>query len=113
MRETLTLQSPTRVANSQGSGAYTFATVAAVAADLLVGRLAPGGSERLQGPMIVATARYGFRIRYRADVGPTWRALWRPSWSPQATPKTLEIAAVAPDPLQPRAYLRLECGEVA
>lgn len=109
MRERLALQSPTRTADSQGGAAVTWATVDTVWASLVSAR---AQAEQLRSEAVTAGVDYTFRVRVRADVDPTYRALWRPSWSTASTPKTLEIHAVEVDPDEPMAYERLVCGEI-
>ena len=86
-----------------------WSTLDSVAAELLPMRTA----ERLQAQAIQAQVDSRFRIRTRGDVTPSMRAQWRPSWLALATPKTLEIHGVLPDPEAPSAFLLLECAEVA
>jgi head-tail adaptor len=71
-----------------------------------------GAMERLQLAAVQSDVKYRFRVRVRADLSPTMRALWTPSWPPGVPPKTLAISGV---PLEGdgRSYQFIEAAEVA
>lgn len=72
-RERLTLQAPAQgAADARGHGPDTFVHMATVwgSAEPLRGR------EFFAAGQQQAQAEVRFRIRYRADVLPTWRVLW-------------------------------------
>ena len=109
MRERLAILQRTATTDTQGGRAVVWSTLDSVAAELLPLQT----TERLQAQAIQAQVDSRFRIRTRGDVTPDMRAQWRPSWLALATPKTLEIHGVLPDPEAPSAFLLLECAEVA
>lgn len=107
LRERLTLQAPVTTTDALGGSAVAWTTVDTVPAEVVPLR----AMERLQLDAIQAQVDYRFRVRVRADVVATWRALWTPSWPPGAPTHTLEIHGVLPEN-DGRQYALLECGEV-
>jgi len=97
----------TYFSDAQGGRKLGWEVLATVWAEQLPVR----AMERLQAQAVQATLTYRFRIRARADVTPTMRALWTPQWPPGGSQHTLEIHGVTPD--RDRSYQLLECGEVA
>lgn len=96
----------TYVSDAQGGRAATWHTVARVWAELIPIRAA----ERLDASAIASIVVTRFRIRARADVAPTMRAVWRPRWPRGCAERILEIGGVLPDG-DGRTYLLLECEE--
>lgn len=80
--------------NAQGGQGVNFwRELATVRAEMVPIR----SQERLQLAAIQSNTTFRFRIRSRADVVSTQRALWTPRWPPGSTQQTLEITGVIPD----------------
>lgn len=105
LRERVTIQSKTTVADGEGGRTPTWSTLATVWAQVEALRM----GERLQATALGSALVWRVVMRYRADVTPQMRLQWTP-WKASAA-KTLEIHGVQPDP-RDRAALVLECSEV-
>jgi SPP1 family predicted phage head-tail adaptor len=105
MASRVTIQQKTRVADSQGGGATTWAALGVVWAAVEPVRT----SERLQAGMLGSQLDYRVTLHYRADVTPAMRVLWTPSGA--TAPHTLEIRSVRLD-VGPPQRLVLDCSEV-
>lgn len=106
MNERLLLQQNNALRNTHGG--YTpddWDDVATIYAE----RIPLTGGELIEASRVGSETRYRFRIRARADVRPTWRALWTPVWPKDTSQLIVEIHAVFPDP-KDRSYQLLECG---
>lgn len=104
LRERVTIQQPTEVADSQGGAALTWSTLATVWA--AVRPWVRGGAEYAQAAAVGAHADYEVEINYRTDVTPAMRLSWTPYAGSAKTLQILEV--VAPD----RMRLLLQCSEV-
>jgi head-tail adaptor len=100
----------TYVSDAQGGKRIGWETLAD-APDGIWAELVPIRSdERLQLAAIRPETAYRFRVRARADLNSSMRAIWTPTWPPNAPTQTLEITGVLPHE-HGRAFTYLECRE--
>lgn len=116
LRDRLTVQQKSTVADGRGGRAVTWAALATVWAAIA----AVGAGETIQAAALGATQSHVVSIRYRTDITPLMRVVWTPYLA--GATKTLEIHGVqlagAPWPSRAavqgtRRYLWLHCAEVA
>jgi len=104
LRDRVTIQQQTTVADTQGGRAVTWGTLATVWA-----RVEPlSAREQLQSASLGSRVSYRATIRQRGDVTPKMRLDWTPYGG---SAKTLEIHGVTQS--ERRDYVMLDCGEVA
>lgn len=104
LRERVTIQQQTTVADTQGGRAVTWDTLATVWARVE----SLSAREQLQAQSLGSRLAYRATIRQRGDVTPTMRLSWTPYGG---SAKTLEIHGVTQS--ERRDYVTLDCGEVA
>jgi SPP1 family predicted phage head-tail adaptor len=105
LRDRVTIQSKTTVADGQGGRTTTWGTL-----DTVWARVSPvRTAERLQAAAIGALQAYQVTIRSRSDVTTAMRLSWTPFRAGSA--KTLEIHGVTPLD-GGRSFLLLDCAEV-
>jgi len=108
MRERLRILAATITKDDHGAEEHTWNQVI----DTVDAELVPlRAAERLQAQTMQAQVDTRFRIRSRADITTAMRLEWYPSWLSLATPKTLEIHGLWPDPNDPQSALLVDCGE--
>jgi SPP1 family predicted phage head-tail adaptor len=96
----------TYVSDAQGGRRTVWRTLATIWAELIPLK----ASERLQLQAIQSDVAYRFKVRTRADLGPTQRILWTPRWPPGSAAHALEINGVLPVD-DGRTFQFLECAE--
>ena len=107
MKERVTIQQASEVADTQGGAAVTWSTLATVWAAIRPWHRA--GSEHEQAGTVGSHADYEVEIDYRTDVTPAMRIAWTPFRT--TTAKTLRIVEVQHKDLRLHRLL-LQCAEV-
>lgn len=110
LTERLTIVAPTITTDTQGGRSVTWAAISGT--PYVWAKVeALSGDERLQATAITALVSYRVTMPYRADLTPAMRLSWRPYRASAA--RTLQILGAPRAVDAQRAYIQVDCGEVA